>query len=405
MRVLISAYSCEPGKGSEEEIGWSIVHEIAKRHIVWVITQASNRQLHEAAFRKEKKPDTLHFLYYDMPKWKQLLKRVTYKRLIYYYIWQIGSYFEARKFLSRQSVDFVHHLTKCMDWMPSGIALLGLPFLWGSVGSESTYHGIRRMFTFREWLSELFRSFVRTWGQYIDPFVRLTGKRAQIILTHTPDNLPRRHSQKAVLAVQTGIHNTLSFACPKVSYNKGEHFTAVFAGELVHWKGAAFAVDAFLEFASDKKDVRLMVLGDGPLHSTLRQKVELSGLSSQVEFKGYIAMNVFIEELAGCDVFLYPSYHHGLSTVVLQAMLTGLPIICIEGDAHGRMVGSECGITVSIDEGSSITQSLSSALECLYTDESLRISFARRAQEVAKCRYSYQVIGTQYEEVYQRFIG
>jgi len=402
-KILISAFDCAPGRGSEEEIGWSVVNEISKRHIVWVITRSCVREEHEAAFKQGKKPNTLYFLYYDLPKCLLFLKRGKYLRFICYYFWQIGSYFEARRFLKRQSVDFVHHLTKCMDWMPSGLALLGLPFLWGPVGSENMHPAIWRTLPFRFLLSELLREVIRFFGRNIDPFVLLTRNRARAILSHTPENFSRKFSHKIMPFIQTGIHPTLRFARPKKSFYRGKLFKVIFAGNLVHWKGASYAIEAFLKFASDKKDVRLVVIGEGPLYTSLHQKVKQSALAIQVEFKGHVDMNVLVEELSKCDVFIFPSYHHGLSTVVLQAMLTGLPVICIEGDSHGRTVGTECGITVSLNEGSRIIQLLSSALERLYADESLRIALAKRAQEVAKINYSYKTIGSQYEEVYQRF--
>lgn len=60
-KILVSAYACEPGRGSEGEIGWSIVHELSKHHNVWVITRANNKVVHDAAFVQEKKPKNLFF--------------------------------------------------------------------------------------------------------------------------------------------------------------------------------------------------------------------------------------------------------------------------------------------------------------------------------------------------------
>lgn len=60
MKVLISAYACETGRGGEGEIGWRMVRRLAADHDVWVITRANLRAVHEAAFRQEPKPDRLH---------------------------------------------------------------------------------------------------------------------------------------------------------------------------------------------------------------------------------------------------------------------------------------------------------------------------------------------------------
>ena len=43
-RILLSAYACEPGKGSEPEVGWLWATELADAgHEVWVITREANR--------------------------------------------------------------------------------------------------------------------------------------------------------------------------------------------------------------------------------------------------------------------------------------------------------------------------------------------------------------------------
>jgi hypothetical protein len=43
MKILISAYACEPNKGSEPGVGRSWLVELAKYHRVWVITRDNNQ--------------------------------------------------------------------------------------------------------------------------------------------------------------------------------------------------------------------------------------------------------------------------------------------------------------------------------------------------------------------------
>ncbi|MDH5561821.1 MAG: glycosyltransferase family 4 protein [Deltaproteobacteria bacterium] len=403
-RILISAYACEPGRGSEGEIGWSLVHELAKRHHVWVLTRANNRGTHEVAFAKEKKPASLNFIYYDTPEWVRCYKKGKRFFLIYYYLWQFGSFFAIRRFLKRQQIDLVHHLTGGMDWMPSGLALLGLPFLWGPVGGEVVHPEILRTLPFSLQLKELFRKFVHFCGRELDPFVRLTGRRARIILSHTPENLPKRYCGKVRPYVQTGILPSERFAKMKDSMGRADSFTVIFAGELVHWKGAAYALEAFLRFAQKRKDVRLVMVGDGPLRPQLQQQVEHSGLSEQVEFSGKVAMDDLLDVLVKGDVFLYPSYHHGLATVVLQAMLTGLPVVCLEGDAVSRAVDETCGFVVPLTKGGDFILGIELALERLYLEEGVRVKFALEAREASVAKYSYTTIASGYDEIYRQLL-
>ena len=43
LKIFISAYACEPEKGSEPGIGWNVVNELAKYHEVHVLTRANNQ--------------------------------------------------------------------------------------------------------------------------------------------------------------------------------------------------------------------------------------------------------------------------------------------------------------------------------------------------------------------------
>lgn len=405
MKVLVSAYACEPGRGSEGEIGWSLVHELARTNDVWVITRANNKSAHEGAFLNDGKPARLHFIYYDLPKWARWYKKGKRFFLIYYYLWQIGTIFEARQFLKHEQVDLAHHLTGGMDWMPSGLAFLNLPFLWGPVGSEEIHPGILRTLPSSVRGKEFFRKAVRSWCRRIDPLVRLTGRRAQIILSHTPENLPKRYHGKIVPYVQTGIQPTPRFAKMRTDFSRQRDFTIVYAGELIHWKGAAYAVDAFIEFAKHHKDARLIMIGGGPLRPQLERTINASGLQGRVDLLGKVPMVTLIEKLALGDVFLYPSYHHGLATVVLQAMLTGLPVVCLEGDAIGRVVQSRCGVTVPVAGKIEFERGLSKALSYLYENESARILLARQAQASAKANFSYESIGRGYTQIYESLLN
>lgn len=49
LKIFISAYACEPEKGSEPGIGWNVVNELAKYHEVHVLTRANNLDSIKAA--------------------------------------------------------------------------------------------------------------------------------------------------------------------------------------------------------------------------------------------------------------------------------------------------------------------------------------------------------------------
>ncbi|MBA69620.1 MAG: hypothetical protein CML30_12160 [Rhizobiales bacterium] len=401
MKVLISAYACETGRGGEGEIGWRMVRRLAERHDVWVITRANLRAVHEAAFRTEAKPDRLHFVYFDLPWIFRFYKRGKRFFLLYYYFWQIGTGMMARRLTKAERFDLCHHLTGGMDWMPAGLALCGGPrFLWGPVGSEDTHPVMLRKLGAASRIKDRLRLAVRGTMRHLDPLVRLSAGRADAVLSHTPETLPHRLAGKVRPFTQTGIENTPELARAKDDVGRKGPLRLLFAGELKDWKGARLALEAALRFLERDDSATMTIAGDGPLAREMEAMIFAHPQGHRVFMTGRVPMDRLVALMGESDVFLYPSFHHGLATVVLQAMLTGLPVVCLEGDATGRAVTGEAGITVALRSDRDPTDDLATAIAMLAGDEPRRQTLARAAQRIARERYTYASLAGAIEEAY-----
>src|SRR5579864_4765887 len=73
VRVLLSAYACEPNRGSEPGVGWGTVQALAAHHEVWALTRANNRPAIERETARTPMP-SVHFVYYDLPRWARWWK-------------------------------------------------------------------------------------------------------------------------------------------------------------------------------------------------------------------------------------------------------------------------------------------------------------------------------------------
>ena len=139
MRVLMSAYACEPLQGSEPAVGWHWALEATHAgHEVWVVTRTNNRAAIESALDPGVYPN-LHFEYIDLPRPFQWLKhRLGHIGLLaYYYAWQILLAAHTRHLHRRSRFDLAHHVTFVNDTLPSGLAVLNIPFVWGPIGGNS----------------------------------------------------------------------------------------------------------------------------------------------------------------------------------------------------------------------------------------------------------------------------
>lgn len=107
----------------------------------------------------------------------------------------------------------------------------------------------------------------------------------------------------------------------------------VFLGRLEPRKGADTVVRAFLHLAGERADVRLRVVGDGPLMGEMRRlvadapvdvadRVELAGRADPASLPGL---------LADADVALLPARGgESFGIVLLEAMAAGLPIVATD---------------------------------------------------------------------------
>lgn len=73
-------------------------------------------------------------------------------------------------------------------------------------------------------------------------------------------------------------------------------------------------------------DVYYIVAGKGELQTTLQQLIESHDLSDRVKLLGF--RNDVQQLYQAADVFVFPSFREGLSVALMEAMASGLPVVC-----------------------------------------------------------------------------
>ena len=68
MKILLSALACDPGKGSELEVGFRALLAAASRHEVWVLTNSATIPIVRRAIQEYPWADRVHFegIYFDV---------------------------------------------------------------------------------------------------------------------------------------------------------------------------------------------------------------------------------------------------------------------------------------------------------------------------------------------------
>src|ERR1017187_879807 len=108
LKVLMSAYACEPDKGSEPGVGWNWARQMSRWHDVWVLTRANNRSAIENASQAGDQ-GRLHWAYYDLPRWARFWKRGSRGIQTYYYLWQLAAQRVGARLHREIGFDVLHH--------------------------------------------------------------------------------------------------------------------------------------------------------------------------------------------------------------------------------------------------------------------------------------------------------
>ena len=157
LRVLLSAYACEPGKGSEPGVGWNVARELSSKVSLCVITRANNRTAIESS--GEDWIQQVQWIYWDPPKWLTFWKKGGRGVQLFYGIWQYGVKAVAARALATHDFDIIHHLTFGKYWIPSRLAGLPRPFVFGPVGGgECSPPGLAACRSLRGRITEIAKS-------------------------------------------------------------------------------------------------------------------------------------------------------------------------------------------------------------------------------------------------------
>jgi len=404
LKIFISAYACEPEKGSEPGIGWNVVNELARYHEVHVLTRANNREPIEAFYGKTPSEFQPHFHYYDLPKWLSFWKKKRRGYRFYYYLWQYGAYFRYRDFVNHSDFDIVQHLTFANFAMPSLFMLCKKPVtVWGPIGYIPIPKSIFQSLPFKIRLKERLRQFIMWLLVHCEPVRVLTPRFADRILESGmaagESSFPSSWREKILQHPQTGINSSEPEyrTCRKRCANGKVRL--LICSEFLHWKGVTFSAEIFSRIAKVHPDAELHICGSGPEKRNMEAIFRNAGVSDRVVWKGFVSKAEMMQTLFDADILLYPSYHHGLATVILQAMYARLPIVTIAGDPIAVTVSEGSGLVASGESMKEILDDLEKKTLDLIGSPDLRRTCGENGRKLIETRYEWRILTRQLSDL------
>lgn len=98
-------------------------------------------------------------------------------------------------------------------------------------------------------------------------------------------------------------------------------------GRLSPEKGQAGLLEAFAKVSAHRRDLELMLVGDGPEGDDLRSRAKALGIADKVEFTGRLGEKETLDQIAASDILVLSSFMEGLPIVLMEAMAIGTAVI------------------------------------------------------------------------------
>ena len=383
MKLLLSAYACEPNRGSEPGGGWNWASSLAQAgHEVWVLTRPRGREAIEAQLRATPIPN-LHFAYVEVSRVLQPFLRGQVGVYLHYLAWQRAAHPVARQLEQAHDFDFVHHVSFGTLLGGSQLWRLQKPFVFGPIGGGQVAPPAFKSYFGRYWRQEAARSFVIERLLPLSLQSRRMLRHTALLLATNEDTLVRAQqmgAREARYFLDCGLprHFFSDAARPR---RTGETLKILWVGRLYPRKAVRLALEAVSRL---QIPFRLTVLGDGPLGPDVPGWLAELQLEEQVDWRGQVPWAEVQEAYQSHDVFLFTSLRDSFGSQLLEAMANGLPLVTLGLHGVRDLTPDTVGIKVPVSTPAETVEGVAQALEKMYHRPDGRRTMAAAAYAYAE---------------------
>jgi glycosyltransferase involved in cell wall biosynthesis len=183
----------------------------------------------------------------------------------------------------------------------------------------------------------------------------------------------------------------------KADYQLHQPACIVYVGRLLEEKNPENIMRALVRLPG----AQFTVVGDGPIRPRLEQQAIDLGISDRVIFRPAVANDELCELLAEQDIFAVHTEYWEISKSVLEALLTGLPLVINKriGEPVPELEGD---FVVKVDN---TEEEYFAALHHLLHDDTARSELGKGALAHARANWAPEVTEAKYASIYRSFLG
>jgi glycosyltransferase involved in cell wall biosynthesis len=376
LKVLVCAYACSPSRGSEYGVGWGWVEAISKYHDLWVLTAAhSKNEIEAELLRRPELQSRLNFHY--IPRKRYLCaERLWPPAYLYTYKnqWQKAAYEVGKRLHEEIGFDIVHQLTYVGFRVPGFLWQLDAPFVWGPIGGlEQTTWALIPALGVRGGLHFLARNLLNDRDRRFSQAPKLAfAKAAGGIIAATTGiqkEIGRFYGHDSIVISEIGLP-PVTRQTP-VERLPSEPLTLLWCGLFLPGKALQFLLSALKMLPADL-NWRLTIIGNGPCSAKWRRLAWANGIGDRCDWLGQVPRQTVLQKMQTSHVLVITSVYDLTSTVLVEALANGLPVICPDHCGFTDAITPECGIRVPASSKRVLIAGLRDAIIRMYDENSRR---------------------------------
>lgn len=385
MNYLISAYSVNPYKGSEDSIGWNWVLQYEKNYKegdrIILLTKKFNEKDTRRGL-KEFNIQHVELVIVDVPNALNWFReKYSAFHHMYYILWQHWAWLWVKH--SGIRFDVIHHVTMNDYRIPSELyKAKGAKVIWGPMGGAQVTPRSLKVYE-KNQLVASFREFVNkscSWNPFYKKALRSYYK-IYCINNETQKQISRIVGKDVPLMPELALRD--EYKNLPIRKRNNDILKIVFVGRLIGKKGIAFLVDALSLMPTDM-NWELLIFGDGDDRALIEKQIADSGIGKNVKLMGNRPLNQIAEAYQQADVFVLPSLRETSGNVLLEAMAYAVPIVAFDTSFCKELSNKQCGIFVNVNQSlDKIKKDFCDAIIKLAEDKTLRENFGRNGYEYA----------------------
>ena len=375
LKILINAYACSPGMGSEPGMAWNWVSNLAKFCELYIITEGEFREKIEAVVPMLELGKNMHFYYNPVTEEirKMCWNQGDWRFYKYYREWQWKTYLMAKEICSSEHIDVLHQLNMIGFREPGYLWKLskenGVPFVWGPVDAKDKFP-----VAYLDGASLKTKLFMRLKNFLTGIQLRYSGrvlKAARLASVVFSASSNSQHSFKKYMRIDSPLLNETGCYVqehPVTDKSKKETFDVLWVGKMDFRKQLALALQTMASIGNNK--FRLHIVGGGD-SAFYQQMAEGLGIADQCVWHGAVSHDEVQKLMQASDVFFFTSVAEGTPHVVLEAIGNNLPVVCFDTCGQGDAVNDKVGRKVALSNPAQSAADFAKLLNDLEHDRNL----------------------------------